>query len=199
MHPGVQTLKRMGITVLLIGIGGCRHTSPPSQSGQNPGTMGAEVDQDRNLTGEITGTNWHIPWMIRDANGRAAPALIADARQGEMNNLDDSYTMRLHGVQAKLFQAGVHAADIVAAQVDANSDDHLIIGTGGVRVTSLTNPPDTVVTADKITWDPHSAKMVAVGHAKVTQRPRTGGIPITQTGGRITFDTKFQKVEVEAL
>ncbi len=159
--------------------------------------MGTEADQ--NLTGEITGTNWHIPWSIRDAKGRAVPALIADAREGEMNNLDDSYTMRLRGVQAKLFQEGVHAADIQAVQVDANSDDHLIIGTGGVRVTSLTNPPDTVVTADKITWDPRSSKMVAVGHAKVMQRPRDGGLPITQTGGRITFDTKFQKIEVEAL
>lgn len=199
MHKGVRTLKWIGVTALLIGLAGCRHTATPSQSGHNPGTMGADADPVQNLTGEITGTNWHIPWMIRDANGRALPALIADAHEGEMNNLDDSYTMRLHGVQAQLFQAGVHAADIVAAQVDANSDDHLIIGTGGVRVTSLTNPPDTVVTADKITWDPRSSKMVAVGHAKVTQRPRAGGVPITQTGGRITFDTKFQKIDVEAL
>lgn len=181
----------------MIGIVGCRHGASSSQSGQNPGTIGDEAVQ--NLTGEISGTNWHIPWMIHDAKGRAVPALIADARQGEMNNLDDSYTMRLHGVRAKLYQEGVHAADIQAAQVDANSDDHIIIGTGGVQVVSLTNPPDTVVTADKITWDPRSFKMVAVGHAKVVQRPRNGGVPITQTGGRITFDTKFQKIEVEAL
>lgn len=159
--------------------------------------MGAGADQ--NLTGEISGTNWHIPWTIRDAKGRHVPALIADAREGEMNNLDASYSMRLHGVQAQLFQEGVHAADIKAAQVDANSDDHIIIGTGGVRVTSLTNPPDTVITADKITWDPRSFKMTAVGHAQVTQRPRNGGLPITQSGGRITFDTKFQKIEVDSL
>ena len=151
------------------------------------------------MTGEVSGTNWHIPWTIRDAKGRIVPVMTADARVGEMNNLESSYTMRLHGVQAKLFQEGVHAADVVAAQVDTNSDDHVIIGTGGVRVTSLTNPPDTVVTADKITWDPRSFKMTAVGHALVTQRPRNGGLPITQSGGRITFDTKFKKIKVEAL
>lgn len=149
------------------------------------------------MTGEISGSNWHIPWTVRDAKGRAIPALIADARQGEMNNLDASYSMRLHGVRAKLYQEGVHAADIVATQVDANSEDHLIVGTGGVRVTSLTNPPDTVVTADNITWDPRTFKMVAVGHAQVTQRPQNGGTPITETGGRITFDTKFKKIKIE--
>ena len=199
MQLGVRTLKSLGTTALLIGIVGCHPAGSSSQSGRNPGTMGADAEPGQNFTGEISGTNWHIPWMVRNAKGRAFPALVADARMGEMNNLDDSYTMRLHGVRAKLYQEGVHAADIVAAQVDANSDDHLIIGTGGVRVTSLTNPPDTVVTADKITWDPRSSKMVAVGHAHVEQRPRNGGVPIIQSGGRITFDTKFQKVEVEAL
>ncbi len=198
MFKGVRTQALIVLTMLLFGAAGCHRTVSPSQSGQNPGTIGAEADQDQNLTGEISGTNWHIPWSIRDAKGRAVPALIADAREGEMNNLGDSSTMRLHGVRAKLFQEGVHAADIVAAQVDASSDDHLIVGTGGVRVTSLTSPPDTVVTADKITWDPRSFKMVAVGHAVVTQRP-PHGVPITQTGGRITFDTKFRKIEVESL
>jgi len=157
-----------------------------------------EEDETKNLTGEVKGTNWHIPWTIRDAKGKTVPALIADARKGEMNNLDDGYAMHLHGVQAELFQEGVHAADIVAEEVDANSEEKIIVGTGGVRVSSLTNPPDTVITADKITWDPQTARMVAVGHALVTQRPPKG-VPITQTGGRITFDTKFQKIKVEAL
>jgi len=157
-----------------------------------------EEDETKNLTGEVKGTNWHIPWTIRNAKGQTVPALIADARKGEMNNLDEGYAMHLHGVNAKLFQEGVHAADIVAEQVDANSEEKIIIGTGGVQVSSLTNPPDTVITADKITWDPQTAKMVAVGHAQVTQRPPKG-VSITQTGGRITFDTKFQKIKVEAL
>lgn len=201
MRKGVQTLVVIGVTLFLYGIVGCHRAGSSSHPGQNQGNMGAdaEADQAQNLTGEVSGTNWHIPWTIRDAKGRTVPALIADARQGEMNNLDDGYSMRLNGVKAKLFRDGVHTADIVAAQVDANSDDHMIIGTGGVRVTSLTSPPDTVVTADKITWDLNSSKMVAVGHALVTQRPRNGGIPITQTGGRITFDTKFQKFAVDSL
>ena len=187
----------MGLTMLLFGVVGCRRTASSSQSGQTPGSV--EADAEQNMTGEISGTNWHIPWTIHDAKGRTVPVLVADARQGEMNNLESSYTMRLKGVQAQLFQEGVHAADITAAQVDANSDDHLIVGTGGVRVTSLTSPPDTVVTADKITWDPRSFKMTAVGHALVTQRPRNGGVPITQSGGRITFDTKMRKIKIEAL
>ena len=193
-------LKVVGSTLFLLGIVGCHHTASPSQSSPIPGTMAQAPEEDptKNLTGELRGTKWHIPWSIRDAKGKLVPALIADARQGEMSNLDDSYSMRLHGVKAKLFQEGVHAADIVAAQVDANSEDKMIVGTGGVRVMSLTNPPDTVVTAEKITWDPQSFKLVAVGHAKVTQRPPKG-IPITQSGGRITFDTKFQKIKVEAL
>ncbi len=161
--------------------------------------MDAKATEAQRLEGAITGTNWHIPWTVRNAEGKAIPALIADAREGRMQSFEDSYTMQLRGVRAKLFQEGVHSADIEAAQVDANSDDHLIVGTGGVRVVSLTNPPDTVITADKITWDPHSHKMVAVGHAQATQRPHDGGVPITQTGGRITFDMQLKKIEVEAL
>jgi hypothetical protein len=201
VHKGVQTLVMLGAAMFLFGTVGCHRAGSPSHSGPNQGNMGAdaEADQDQNLTGEVSGTNWHIPWTIRDAKGRTIPALITDARQGEMNNLDDSYSMRLNGVKAKLFRDGVHTADIIADQVDANSDDHMIIGTGGVRVTSLTSPPDTVVTADKITWDLNSSKMVAVGHAVVTKRPHDGGVPITQTGGRVTFDTKFQKVVVDSL
>lgn len=200
MYRGAQKPILIGLILLLGGLGGCRSKGSPSQSGHNPGTMGTDAEkaeEPQNLTGEITGTNWHIPWMINDSKGHPVPALVADARKGEMNNLDDSYTMRLHIVQAKLYQDGVHAADIQAKQVDANSKENLIIGTGSVRVTSLTNPPDTVVNADKITWDPRTSVMVAVGHALVTQRPHNGGVPITQTGGRITFDTKFQKIRVE--
>jgi hypothetical protein len=193
------TLVVLGATLFLFGTVGCHPAAPHSANGQSAGGADAEPDPDQNLTGEVTGTNWHIPWMILDAKGRKQPALVADAGQGKMTNLDDNYTMQLHGVRAKVFQDGVHAADIVASQVDANSTDHLIVGTGGVRVTSLTNPPDTVVTADKITWDPRAYVMVAVGHAVVTKRPHDGSVPITQTGGRITFDTKFQKIKVEAL
>ena len=198
VRRGVSTLALLGSTLFLFGSIGCHPVAPHSQNGQAVGAD-AEPDPEQNLTGEVTGTNWHIPWMILDAQGRKQPALVADARQGKMTNLGDNYTMQLHGVHANVFQEGVHAADIVADQVDANSQDHLIIGTGNVHVTSLTNPPDTVVTADKITWDPRSSKMVAVGHAVVTKRPHDGSVPITQTGGRITFDSKFQKIVIDAL
>lgn len=202
MPSRMRAIILAGVAALGLGCGGCRHSNSSSQTGQNPGTMGADKDQtteEQNLTGKVTGKNWHIPWSIHDAKGRTVPALVADAREGEMDNLQDGYTMRLHIVQAQLFQEGVHAADIQADQVEANSNEHKIIGTGNVRVYSLTNPPDTVITADKITWDPHSSTMEAVGHAHVTQRPHNGGPPISQTGGRITFDTKFQKIKVEAL
>ncbi len=195
---GWRGVAILGGAMLIAASTGCKRSSTASYSGQNPGTVDADASAQK-LEGQITGVNWHIPWRVRNAAGKPMPALIADAREGLMNSQDDSYTMRLRGVRAKLFQEGVHSADIVAAQVDANSDEHIIVGTGGVRVSSLTNPPDTVVTADKVTWNPNSHKMVAVGHAKVTYHPRTGGLPITQSGGRITFDMLLKKIEVESL
>jgi hypothetical protein len=196
LHKGARIPLLIASLLLPMAVVGCGRKTAPSQSGPKPGTIADEPEQS--FTGEISGTNWHIPWSILNEKGQTVPALVADARRGEMNNLADSYTMRLHGVRAKLYSEGVHSADIVAAQIDANSNEHKIIGTGGVRVTSLTSPPDTVVTADKMTWDPRGFKMVAVGHAVVTQRPKDGGLPITQTGGRITFDTKFQKITIDA-
>ena len=193
----VRTEVLLTGVLLLAFLPGCRKGGSAGRNGTNSGSAETRVTPAQSLEGEITGTNWHIPWTVRNDEGKAVPALVADAREGRMRSFEDSYVMQLNGVRAKLFQDGVHAADIEAGQIDANSDDHLLVGTGGVRVVSLTDPPDTVVTADKIVWDPHSHLMTALGHARVAQRPKDGGTPITQTGAKIKFDMVLKKIEVE--
>ena len=62
---------------------------------------------------------------------------------------------------------------------------------------SLLNPADTVLTADRITWDAKNTKFVAEGHARVERRPRNGGVPVTQEGGTIVYDMEHNTVTVQ--
>jgi hypothetical protein len=153
------------------------------------------------LPAAITGRGWHIPWVTRDPKnpqGPVIPLMVADARTGAMSDENRNVVIDLGGVHVQLYREGAATGDIEAPRVTADERTRVVIGTGGVTVRSRTDPPDTVIKADKIAWDTRAGRIVAVGHARVHQLAHDGSPAISQSGGRITFDTTFKNIDVQA-
>jgi hypothetical protein len=175
-----------GALALLILLAGAGCGKPKQSAEETPDRKKRELE----LPGQVSGKGWHIPWRMRDPkhpNGPPIPVLIADAKSGVLTNDEENPTVLLRDVRARLFRNGKHTADIAAPEVTADQKERLVIGRGGVTFVSLTNPPDTVVTADKITWDTRQSKVFAEGNARVTRRHKDGQTDTT-IGNRITFD-----------
>lgn len=194
-------MKKVLPCALLLLLAGCAGPYDLEEQAQKLKVKAATTThQDSELPGQIKGTGWRMRWNTRDPhniNGPTLPVLDAVAQAGHMTDRDDNVYAVLDDVRAQLFREGKPAADITAPRITANRRDRIMIGIGGVRVNSLTDPPDTVITADKITWDTRTGKIVAVGNAQVTQN-QENGIVNTHRGGRITFDTTLRSFDVEA-
>jgi hypothetical protein len=148
----------------------------------------------------IQGEGWHIPWRMADPkhpNGPPITVLIADARTGSMNSEGDNILVRLHDVHAQLFHAGKRAAYVTADNVTTNKNTRVVIGTGGVKVTSLTAPPDTVITADRMTWDPHTNKVIALGNAHARQTKPAGQAALDTYAPRMEYDLATGRLSEE--
>ncbi len=149
--------------------------------------------------GKVNGRGWHLPWYRRDPmhpNGPPIPVLIAEAQTGEMTRRNGNPEIVMRNVQARLYQKGIYAADVHAAKIRANQQDSKVYASGGCRVNSILNPADTVLTADRITWETQNTRFVAEGNARVERRPRNGDVPITQEGGKIVYDLEHNTVSV---
>jgi hypothetical protein len=168
-------------------------STPAAQAGA------AAAKHPLELIGKVKGSRWHVPWYTRDPkhpNGPPIPVLIAEAATGEIARRNGSPEIVMRKVHARIFQKGVHAADLDAGKVRANQQEKRVFASGGCKVVSVLNPADTVVTADRITWDAANAQFVAEGHAHVVRTPRDGGLPISQEGGRIIYDLAHNTVTV---
>jgi hypothetical protein len=160
-----------------------------------------------NVPGGITGTGWHIPWRAKDPkhpNGPPVIVLIADARNGAMDSQDDDVYVRLWHVHAQLFRDRKPSATVDAAEMTTDQHSKVVIGTGGVTIHSLPGaakpphpqdakgenwlPPNTTITADKMTWDTQTSKLIAIGHAHATQLAPGSHIPTETSGERLKFD-----------
>ncbi len=178
------------LAVLLLVGGGCRAMHPvaadPPQKAQN--TAATQTD----LPGAITGNGWRIHWRMRDPAhpNRSLRVLDAEARSGELADQDDTETVLLHEVHARLYREGKPAAVIEAPQVTANQRDGILIGTNGVTLHSLVDPPNTIVTADTITWNTHTGAIEGTGNTHTVQLNPDGTIRNEQQGGRVTYDFK---------
>lgn len=188
----------IGATALcaLLLLSGCNGANTRQRSRPQPPET--EAERQANLPGAITGSGWHIRWRERNPKHPEKPlrVLEAVAQTGELADQDDTNTMRLHDVHAQLYRNGQAAAIIQAPQLAANQRDRILIGTGGVTLTSLTDPPDTVVTADKITWNTHTGKIAGVGNAHVVQHLPDGTINEHQ-GYRVTYNNEEKTFDVE--
>ena len=91
---------------------------------------------------------------------------------------------------------------VTADKITWNSRVSEVVATGNAHVTrrplqgAPTDPPDIVLDADRIAWDIKQNKIVATGNTHLIRRPRDGSLFIEQNGGRISFDTELQQIEV---
>jgi hypothetical protein len=185
------------LLAVISGCGGARTSAaaPAKPAAAKP----AKSKHPLELVGKVNGSGWHLPWYIRDPknpNGPPIPVLVADAETGEITKRNNNPEIVMHQVKARLYQKGVHAANIDAAKIRANQRDKKVFASGGCTVNSLVNPADTVLTADRITWDSSNTQFVAEGHAHVERRPANGGLPIVQEGGTIVYDLERNLVTV---
>lgn len=185
-----------GLLLFLVGCG----TPPKEQQAKldKPKQEEPEVEKIEDLKGAVTGKGWHIPWKERDPNNpkKALPVMIADADTGAMKNDDGNVRIQLHRVKARLFREGKPTAYVEAQQISANRKDKVVVGMGNVIVNSLSDPPDTVIKADKMKWDTRSSVIVAIGNARVTRRMPNGQLA-TSLSDRVTFDTKLKDFVLE--
>jgi hypothetical protein len=184
------------LVLLLFGGSGCRAMHPVQE---RPSDQANVAETRTDLPGAITGDAWHIHWRTRDPAKphKMLRVLDADARSGELADKDDTQTLLLHDVVAHLYRAGRHAADIQAPQVTANERDRLLVGTGGVTLHSLSDPPNTVVTADTITWDMRTGAIRGVGNTHVVQH-LSDGTTNEQQGGHVTYNDRTDTFDVTA-
>lgn len=195
---------RLGLGIfccLLLSNAGCNGKKTSLNQQTDAEKRKSAHDAFADLPGTVTGTGWHIHWRSRaneTATAIAEPVLEADAQSGAMADTADknNITAQLFRVRARLYRNGIHTADVEAPEATANQQTRIVIGTGRVTVRSLTNPPDTVVTADQITWNANTNGIVAEGNAVVTRRPPTG-LAILQRGNRIIFDSRLNTFQVD--
>jgi hypothetical protein len=196
----------MGLLSLLVS--GCG--KPPSARVSPKVDLAAEAKA--NLPGGIQGDGWHIPWRIADPkhpNGPPITVLIADAQHGSMASQDDDVVVRLRQVRAQIFQAGKPAALLEASEITTDQSTKVVIGSGGVTIHSLPGaakaahgnhkegwlPPNTTITADKMTWDIHSSKLIALGHVHAIQRAPGSRFPTRETtSDRMEFDIETGEI-----
>ena len=185
-----------GWGLAFVFLSGCVNPIPPKARAKEV----AEKKQPAPIPARIDGKGWHIAWRSRNlakSGAKSLPVLIADAETGEFTSDTDPPAMGLNTVQAQIFQDGSHVADISAARIDANRDEETIYGSGGVIIHSLTNPPDTTITADAMQWDKDSSRLIATGNAKL-KRPARGKRPaFSQSGNRIIYDMKQGNFDVQ--
>jgi len=183
------------IAVTLFGCG----KSNEAQERRREEEAQKSAESTQNRPGSMTGTNWHIPWKAPDPkhpNGPLITVMIADAETGNLSVQDSNIHLRLDGVHAQLFRNARLAAKVQASEVNTDKHSRIIVGTGGVKVVSITDPPDTVITADRMTWDTRSSKVIAEGNAHAIQYRSQGTLPNETFGDRILFDTETGKLSV---
>jgi hypothetical protein len=173
----------------LLACGGCKKLSFPQKAkADKPDDHAAKAD----LPGGVTGEGWHIHWETPDPAhpGSVLTLMDADARRGEMADSDEDDTVLLYDVRAKLYRNGKYVANIVAPTATASQHRKTVDGSGGVTLVSVSDPPNTVVTADTMNWNINTDKIVATGHAHITRSAKGNEKPFTQTGDKVIYDTK---------
>ena len=151
----------------------------------------------KEVPGAISGKGWIIKIKARpqSGNGPLETVLQANAETGiikDTHNLNAELT----GVRAQLYQKGVQTATIFAPQASANQNAKTLLATGGVKVTSITDPPDTVVTADRLSWNANTNELIAIGNAHAVMHTPEGKERST-SGDKLYFDTRLKEIRNE--
>jgi hypothetical protein len=174
---------------LIIAVaGGCNKSGPIKNRKLTKEELA--LKQRNEIPAEISGAVWRIRWYNRATNKRLLIVASADSARGEITDPNDP-TLTLHDVTGTVYREGVKTATIRAPSVAADQTHKILHAVGGVRLTSVTDPPDTVITGDTMTWDTTKDKLVVLGNAHaVMQKP--GQLADTTSGDRLVFDTKLK-------
>lgn len=191
-----RTAMLLAVCVLVLtGCGTPKTSAKASKADTKQNKTTAQIVKEE-LPNAVTGKGWHLPWYTRDPNNpeRQIPVFQADAQTGALTGNTDNITAQLHKVNVVLYRDGKPAATAQAPRLTANRRDKIIVGTGGVRIVSLTDPPDTVITADKIRWDTRTSHIVATGSAHAKGKMKNG-LPVDVSGNHITYDIARDEIE----
>ena len=155
--------------------------------------------------GKVAGKGWYLPWY-RLEKGKYVPVLIANADNGDLLNKTgwnirhqrQNYLIaKMNGVNAEMYSMGKHTLNVVASHMTLDQKDNSLVGTGGCTVTSLQNPPNTVLTADRIEWKTDGRILRATGHTKLISQPKPQDAPITQEGESTIYDMVKEKIFIK--
>ncbi|CEK18297.1 hypothetical protein [Chthonomonas calidirosea] len=190
------------LPVLLAGCHGGRIAAAnhPRQIATRQGTSAQAAsanEAQQNLRGRVEGTGWHLRWEThKTANlyGPMVPLLVANAQKGSIlyKGGETDMTLLLKGVYARLYEEGRYVADVQADTVIANQQQHTLRGEGHVRVLSRERPPNTLITADRMTWESDADRIVAEGNVHLVQfRGNSAGgrasTPYTTSAPRMVY------------
>ncbi len=183
------------LLILAAALSGCGKSN--AIPNRKPTKAELELKAKKEIPGEITGTSWHIRWLNPSPTGKheLQTVVLADSAHGAVNDPSNP-TITLYQVAAKIFRDGAQTGTVYAPVVTANQRDKVLIATGSVLLKSITNPPDTVVTGDRMRWYTSRSRLVVMGNARaVVLRP--GQKPDTTTGDTLVFDTKLKELRNE--
>jgi hypothetical protein len=167
---------------LLGPLVGCSRNRVPSAnqalqtaSNRAPSSGATSANEaQQNLRGRVEGDGWHLRWNTHktaDLYGPMVPLLVANARKGSIfyEGGGTEITLLLKGVYARLYEQGRYVADVQADTVIANQQQHTLQGEGHVRVLSRERPPNTLITADRMTWESEADRIIAEGNVHLVQ------------------------------
>ena len=155
--------------------------------------------------GKVAGKGWYLPWY-RLEKGKYVPVLIANAENGDLLNKTgwnarhqrQNYLIaKMNVVNAEMYSMGKHTLNVVAPHMTLNQKDNSLIGTGGCTVTSLQDPPNTVLTADRIEWKTDGRILRATGRTKLISQPKPQDAPLTQEGESTIYDMVKEKIFIK--
>jgi hypothetical protein len=183
------------LSVALVFAFGCGKSHPPQKRELTPEEKAAK--ERKEVPGAISGKGWviNIKSLPQQGDGPMETVLHADADAGLIKDPHD-LNVSLTGVTARLYQKGQYSASIKAPEASANQRDKTLVATGGVTVTSVTDPPDTVITSDKLYWNAKTNEMIAIGNAHAVMHTPEGKIRST-SGDRLSFDTRLKEIRNE--
>lgn len=191
-------IKRLsGAAILLTSLALCGCGKSNAVPNRKLTKAELELRAKKEIPGEISGTGWHIRWLNPAATGKRGlqTVVLADSAHGAISDPANP-TISLYDVAAKIFRDGAQTGTVYAPLVAANQHDKVLLATGGVKLTSITDPPDTVVTGDAMRWDTTRNRLIVTGNARaVVLRP--GRKPDTTTGDTLVFDTKLKELRNE--
>ena len=175
---------------------------------QKPTKTETSASKKKKISPQIGKVAWkggYFPWNTYDKEGRATAVMNAEAEDGEIltkvglnkkGKRETYLLLRMNRVKAKLFSKGRHSVDIEATRMSANQHDDTVIGTGGCKMRSLQEPPNTTLTADTLRWKTTGHILIAEGNVHLESLASPTETKVA-SGNHLEYDMDSEKVKIE--